>query len=167
MDLNKLTRRSQEALAAAQRLASDHNHQVIEPEHLFHALLSQSDGVVFGLVQRLGAVPTTLRDRVDELLSRIPQVYGGGEQARVGPALSRVLDRAFKEAEGLKDEYVSTEHLLLGLVETAGSGRLASLMDEFGINRDRVLAALVEIRGSQRVTSQDPESTYQALERFG
>ncbi|HMC08105.1 MAG TPA: Clp protease N-terminal domain-containing protein, partial [Actinomycetota bacterium] len=167
MDLNKLTRRSQEALAGAQRLASDRNHQVVEPEHLFHALLSQSDGVVFGVVQRLGAVPTALRDRVDELLGRIPQVYGGAEGRRISPALSRVLERAFKEAEDLKDEYVSTEHLLLGLVETAGSGRLGPLLAEFGVTRDRVLQALVEIRGTQRVTSADPESTYQALERFG
>src|SRR5437660_4486293 len=167
MDLNKLTRRSQEALAGAQRLASDRNHQVIEPEHLFHALLSQSDGVVFGVVQRLGAVPTALRDRVDELLSRIPQVYGGAEGRRISPELSQVLERAFKEAEDLKDEYVSTEHLLLGLVETAGSGRLGPLLAEFGVTRDRVLQALVEIRGTQRVTSADPESTYQALERFG
>jgi ATP-dependent Clp protease ATP-binding subunit ClpB len=167
MDLNKLTRRSQEALAAAQRLASDHNHQVIEPEHLLHALLSQSDGVVFGLVQRLGAVPTTLRGRVDEQLSRIPQVYGGSDQARIGPGLSKVLEQAFKEAAALKDEYVSTEHLLLGIVENAGGGRLAPLLDESGVTRDRVLAALVEIRGNQRVTSADPESTYQALERFG
>jgi ATP-dependent Clp protease ATP-binding subunit ClpB len=167
MDLNKLTRRSQEALAAAQRLASDHNHQVIEPEHLLHALLSQSDGVVFGLVQRLGAVPTTLRDRVDEQLSRIPQVYGGSDQARIGPGLSKVLDQAFKEAAALKDDYVSTEHLLLGIVENAAGGRLAPLLAEFGVTRDRVLAALVEIRGNQRVTSADPESTYQALERFG
>src|SRR2546425_7321854 len=167
MDLNKLTRRSQEALAAAQRLASDRNHQVIEPEHLLHALLSQSDGVVFGVVQRLGAVPTALRDRVDELLGRVPQVYGGEEGRRISPALSKVLERAFKEAEDLKDEYVSTEHLLLGLVETAGSGRLGPLLAEFGITRDRVLQALVEIRGTQRVTSADPEGTYQALERFG
>ncbi|HKN50228.1 MAG TPA: Clp protease N-terminal domain-containing protein, partial [Actinomycetota bacterium] len=167
MDLNKLTRRSQEALAAAQRLASDRNHQVIEPEHLLHALLSQSDGVVFGVVQRLGAVPGTLRDRVDELLGRIPQVYGGSEQGRIGSALSRVLDQAFREAEGLKDEYVSTEHLLLALVEVSSGGRLHSLFTEFGITRDKVLAALVEIRGTQRVTSADPEGTYQALERFG
>ncbi|HEX9316587.1 MAG TPA: Clp protease N-terminal domain-containing protein, partial [Actinomycetota bacterium] len=167
MDLNKLTRRSQEALAAAQRLASDRNHQVIEPEHLLHALLSQSDGVVFGVVQRLGAVPGTLRDRVDELLGRIPQVYGGTDQGRIGSALSRVLDQAFREAEGLKDEYVSTEHLLLALVEVSSGGRLHSLFDEFGITRDKVLAALVEIRGTQRVTSADPEGTYQALERFG
>ena len=167
MDLNKLTRRSQEALAGAQRLASDRSHQVIEPEHLLHALLSQSDGVVFGLVQRLGVVPTTLRDRVDELLARIPQVYGGEEQARIGVALSKVLDQAFKEAESLKDEYVSTEHLLLALVESGGGGRLGPLFKEFGITRDKVLAALVEIRGSQRVTSPDPEGTYQALQRFG
>src|SRR5437879_5849825 len=167
MDLNKLTRRSQEALAAAQRLASDRNHQVIEPEHLLHALLSQSDGVIFGVVQRLGAVPGTLRDRVDELLGRIPKVYGGTDQGRIGSALSRVLDQAFREAEGLKDEYVSTEHLLLALVEVSSGGRLHSLFDEFGITRDKVLAALVEVRGTQRVTSADPEGTYQALERFG
>jgi ATP-dependent Clp protease ATP-binding subunit ClpB len=170
MDLNKLTRRSQEALAAAQRLASDRNHQVIEPEHLLHALLSQSDGVVFGVVQRLGAVPGTLRDRVDELLGRIPQVYGGTDQGRIGGALSKVLDQAFREAEGLKDEYVSTEHLLLALVQTveaSSAGRLGPLFAEFGINRDKVLAALVAIRGTQRVTSPDPEGTYQALERFG
>ena len=166
MDLNKLTLKSQEALAAAQRLASDHNHQVIEPEHLLHALLSQPEGVVFGVVQRLGAVPTTLRDRVDELLSRIPQVYGGEDQARIGPALSKVLDKAFHEAQGLKDEYVSTEHLLLALVEQ-GSGRLGSLLAEFGITRDRVLRALVEVRGTQRVTSPDPEGSYQALEKYG
>ncbi len=167
MDLNKLTRRSQEALAAAQRLASDRNHQVIEPEHLLHALMSQSDGVVFGVVQRLGAVPTTLRDRVDELLGRIPQVYGGSDQGRIGPALSKVLEQAFQEAEGLKDEYVSTEHLLLALVENSRHSRLAPLLAEFGITRDKVLAALVEIRGTQRVTSADPEGTYQALQRFG
>ncbi|HEY2668074.1 MAG TPA: ATP-dependent chaperone ClpB [Actinomycetota bacterium] len=167
MDLNKLTRRSQEALAAAQRLASDRNHQVIEPEHLLHALLSQSDGVVFGVVQRLGAVPGTLRDRVDELLGRIPQVYGGSDQGRIGSALSRVLDQAFREAESLKDEYVSTEHLLLALVEVSSGERLHSLFTEFGITRDKVLAALVEIRGTQRVTSSDPEGTYQALQRFG
>src|SRR5207253_1754673 len=166
-DPNKRPRRSQEALAAAQRLASDRNHQVIEPEHLLHALLSQSDGVVFGVVQRLGAVPGTLRDRVDELLGRIPKVYGGTDQGRIGSALSRVLDQAFREAEGLKDEYVSTEHLLLALVEVSSGGRLHSLFDEFGITRDKVLAALVEIRGTQRVTSADPEGTYQALERFG
>src|SRR5207244_10789962 len=102
MDLNKLTRRSQEALAGAQRLASDRNHQVIEPEHLLHALLSQSDGVVFGVVQRLGVVPGTLRDRVDELLGRIPQVYGGSGQGRIGRAVSRGLDPAFRRAEGAK-----------------------------------------------------------------
>ncbi|MEA2588438.1 MAG: ATP-dependent Clp protease ATP-binding subunit ClpB, partial [Actinomycetota bacterium] len=167
MDLNKLTRRSQEALAAAQRLASDRNHQVIEPEHLLYALLSQSDGVVFGVVQRLGAVPGTLRDRVDELLGRIPKVYGGTDQGRIGTSLSKVLDQAFREAEGLKDEYVSTEHLLLALVEASSAGRLGPLFAEFGITRDKVLAALVEIRGTQRVTSPDPEGTYQALERFG
>ena len=167
MDLNKLTRRSQEALAGAHKLSADRNHQTIEPEHLLYALLSQPEGVVFGVVQRLGAVPTALRDRLDQLLDRIPKVYGGTEDGRMGPALSKVLDRAFQEAEGLKDEYISTEHLLLALVETSSKERLGPLLAEFGITRDKVLAALVEIRGTQRVTSQDPEGTYQALERFG
>src|SRR5260370_31557739 len=130
MERKKLRRRSQEGVAAAQKLAGDRNHQVIEPEHLMHALLSQSDGVVFGVVQRLGAVPTALRDRVEELLERIPKVYGGTDQGRIGPALSKVLDQAFHEAEGLKDEYVSTEHLLLALVETASDGRLGPLLAE-------------------------------------
>ncbi|MGH2704438.1 MAG: ATP-dependent Clp protease ATP-binding subunit, partial [Actinomycetota bacterium] len=165
MELTKLTIRSQEALAGAQRAASDRNHQVIEPEHLAYALLSQPEGVVFSLVPRLGAAPGTLRDRVDELLSEIPKVYGSQEPARLGAALSRVLERAFSEAETLKDEYVSTEHLLLGLLEHAG--RLGPLFAEFKVTRDAVLSALVEIRGTQRVTSQNPEETYQALERFG
>jgi ATP-dependent Clp protease ATP-binding subunit ClpB len=167
MDLNKLTRRSQEALAAAQRLASDRNHQVVEPEHLLYALLSDPEGVVFSVVQRLGVVPTSLRENVDSLLSHIPKVYGSTEQGRIGAGLSRVLERSFAEAAALLDEYVSTEHLLLGLVENAGSSRLGPLFAQLGLTRERVLQALTEIRGSQRVTSNDPESTFQALERYG
>ncbi len=165
MDINKLTLRSQEALAAAQRLVTDRNHQVLEPEHLMHALLSTTDGVVFGLVQRLGVAPGTLRDRVDQILSRIPQVYGAREDTRIGPATAKVLEEAFREAQALKDEYVSTEHLLLGLV--GHPGKLAPIFSEFRITRDALLSALVEVRGTQRVTSATPEDTYQALERFG
>ncbi|MGH2770662.1 MAG: ATP-dependent chaperone ClpB [Actinomycetota bacterium] len=165
MDVNKLTLRSQEALAAAQRLATDRNHQVVEPEHLMHALLSATDGVVFGLVQRLGTAPGTLRDRVEEILGRIPQVYGAAEDARIGPATARVLEEAFREARALKDEYVSTEHLLLGMLRHPG--KLAPIFSELRITRDALLSALVEVRGTQRVTSPTPEDTYRALERFG
>src|SRR5437660_9993474 len=102
MDLNKLTRRSQEALAGAQRLASDRNHQVIEPEHLLHALLSQSDGVVFGVVQRLGAVPGTLRDGVYELLGRSPKVSSGTTQGRIASALPSLPAPAVRQSMALK-----------------------------------------------------------------
>jgi ATP-dependent Clp protease ATP-binding subunit ClpB len=165
MDPNKLTLRSQEALSNTQRLASDRNHQIIEPEHLLFSLLSQSEGVVYSIVGKVGVSPATLRDRVDELLSRVPQAYGASEEVRLGPNLSRVLEQAFKEADKLGDEYVSVEHLLLALVDSGGA--ITKLFAEFGINRDSVLSALVEIRGNQRVTSQSPEETYQALERFG
>ena len=165
MDLNKLTIKSQEALAAAQKLATESNHQAIAPEHLFRALMSQPEGVVFGLMQTLGAQPRMVINRLEDLLSRFPKVYLSGGEARVSPDLSRVLDRAFKEAEQLKDDYVSAEHLLLALVETAPA--LAPVFNEFGITRDAILQALVEVRGSQRVSSQNPEETYQALEKFG
>ena len=165
MDFNKLTIKSQEALAAAQQLASARNHQTIEPEHLLSALLSQSGGVVLGLVQRIGVAPAVLRNRVEDALGAIPKVYATQEPARIGGAASRVLDKAFEEASKLGDEYVSTEHLLLALVELPG--RLDKAFKELGITRDAVLTALQQIRGSHRVTSENPEDTYQALERFG
>ena len=165
MDVNKLTHKSQEALARAGELASAGNHPAIAPEHLMKALLSDPSGVVFGLIQKLGVMPRLLSDRVDQELARIPKVYSGDAQARISQDLSRVLDRAFKEAEQLKDDYVSAEHLLLALVDAAPS--LKALFKEFDITRDSVLAALVEVRGNQRVTSQNPEETYNALEKFG
>ncbi|HEY8202795.1 MAG TPA: Clp protease N-terminal domain-containing protein, partial [Actinomycetota bacterium] len=165
MDLNKLTIKSQEALAAAQQLAGARNHQTIEPEHLLSSMLSQSGGVVLSLVQRLGTAPAVLRNRVEDALEAIPKVYAGRDPARIGPALSRVLDRAFEEASKLGDEYVSTEHLLLALVEQPG--RMGKAFKELGITQEAVLGALQQVRGTQKVTSQNPEETYQALERFG
>src|SRR5688500_307927 len=121
MDMNKLTLKSQEALARAAELATASNHQVIAPEHLMKALMSDPAGVVFGLVQKLGATPRVLQDRVDVALSNMPKVYSSGGQARMSQDLSRVLEKAFKEAEQLKDDYVSAEHLLLALVDAAPS----------------------------------------------
>ena len=164
MQLDRLTLKSQEALAAAQKLATDLNHQTIAPEHLLHALLSQAEGVVFSLVQRLGAQPRLLRDRIDGLLADRPKTFGSNELPRIEQPLARILEKALQEAQDLKDDYVSTEHLLLALLEDKA---LSKLLAEFGITRDAVLQALVEIRGSQRVTSQNPEETYQALEKFG
>jgi ATP-dependent Clp protease ATP-binding subunit ClpB len=162
----RFTLKSQEAVQAAQRLAASRNQQVVEPEHLLHALLSDPEGVVFPLVQRLGASPRALRDKVEELIDRIPRVYGAGAgQVGASPALVRVLERAEEEARGLKDDYVSTEHLLLALTEVAGP--VATLLKGAGINRDSILAALVDVRGAQRVTSPTPEDTFNALEKYG
>jgi len=164
MDLEKLTLKSQEAVAAGQRVAAERNHQSVEPEHLLYALLSDPEGVIFPVVQKLGLTPGTLRDRVGSLLDRLPKVYTTEETRFGSPALVRVFERAQEEARALTDEYVSTEHLLLALTDVAGPA--ASLLKESGITRDAVLKVLVDVRGTQRVTSQSPEGTYQALEKY-
>ena len=166
MDPNKLTLKSQAALEGARQQALARSHQAIEPEHLLFALLSDPEGVVYPLLHSLGVPPKPLRDRVDAALDRLPKVYvQGARDVRVGPALAAVLDTAFREAEALTDEYVSTEHLLLGLLEGGGAG--ARILRDAGLTRDGVLAALAEVRGRQRVTDQSPEEKYQVLERYG
>jgi ATP-dependent Clp protease ATP-binding subunit ClpB len=165
MDLNKLTLKSQAALQGAQELARSRNHQLVEPAHLLFALLSDPEGVVFPLLQKLGQSPRILRDRAEEILDRVPKVYGVQEESYLSAATRHDLERAFTEAAALSDEYVSTEHLFLALLE--GATDVARLLREAGISRDQVLSALVEIRGHQRVTDQTPEEKYQALERYG
>ncbi len=164
MDINKLTLKSQDALGAGQRLAQEGNHQQVEPVHLARALLGQGDGVVLPLLQRLGATPAAVRARLDGLLDGLPKVYGRVE-TYLSPALRDALERAFAEAEGLGDAYVSTEHLFLALLE--GGDDVAAVLGESAGGRAQVLEALKGIRGSQRVTDQNPEDKYQALERFG
>src|SRR6266496_1894241 len=165
MDLNKLTLKSQEAVQAAQELARSRNHQLVEPAHVLSALLADPEGVVFPLLQKLGQSPRVLRDRTEGVLDHIPKVYGSQEDLYLSAATRHVLERAFTEAAALSDEYVSTEHLFLALME--GTTDVARLLREAGIARDRVLSALVEIRGHQRVADQTPEDKYQALERYG
>jgi ATP-dependent Clp protease ATP-binding subunit ClpB len=165
MDPNKLTLKSQEALRAAQELARSRNHQMVEPAHLLYALLSDPEGVVYPLLQKLGQSPRLLRDKVEEILDRVPKVFGSDQELLLSAGTRRVLEKAFSEATALTDEYVSTEHLLLALLE--GATDVARLFRDAGVERDRVLSALVEIRGRQRVTDQTPEEKYQALERYG
>ena len=164
MDLNKLTLKSQEALGSAQALAQQRNHQQVEPAHLFGALLAEPEGVVFPLLQKLEASPRSLANRLEAVLERLPRVYGGVE-IYLSAAIRTTLESAFREAEALGDAYVSTEHLLLALLENKDD--VSTLLTDAGIDRARVLDALKEIRGSQRVTDQTPEDKYQALERFG
>jgi ATP-dependent Clp protease ATP-binding subunit ClpB len=164
MDINKLTLKSQEALAQAQALARELNHQQVAPAHLLGGLLAQTEGVVYPLLDRLGANPGALRTRLDALLSDTPKVYGRVE-TYLSQALRDTLEKAFAEAEALGDAYVSTEHLLLALLE--GSDDVAALLKTAGVERASFLEALREVRGSQRVTDKNPEDKYQALERFG
>ncbi len=163
-DPKKLTLKSQEALADAQALAADRNHQFLEAEHVLHALVSQPEGVVLPLLQKLGQNARVVRDRTDELLAQIPRVYGSTD-VQVSRALRDVLEEADAERARLGDDYLSTEHLLLAL--EAKGAKVAALLRELGIDRDAILSALQDIRGAQRVTSQNPEETYQSLERFG
>src|SRR5437867_8704073 len=119
MDIDKLTLKSQAALQAATEQARARNHQLVEPPHLLFALLSDPEGVVYPLLQKLGQSPRLLRDRVEEILDRVPKVFGGQQDLLLSAATRRVIEKAFSEATALTDEYVSTEHLLLALLEGA------------------------------------------------
>src|SRR5438874_13503992 len=166
MDLSKLTLKSQAALEGAREQAVARDHQSIEPEHVLFALLSDPEGVVYPLLHRLGVSPRTVRDQVDAALDRLPKVYAQGpSQVGLSQATAALLDRAFAEAQKLTDEYVSTEHLLLAMLD--GSSNVGRLLEGVGLQRDQILTALAEVRGRQRVTDQNPEEKYQALERYG
>jgi ATP-dependent Clp protease ATP-binding subunit ClpB len=166
MNFNKFTDKAQEAVAAAQQLAEQSNHAQIEPEHLLVALVEQREGVVPELLRKMNADPAAVGRAGRELLGRMPQAYGGS-QAGMSPRLKLVADLAEAEAQRLKDEYVSTEHLLVAIASETGRSPSAKLLTERGITGDKIFQALTAIRGSQRVTSQNPEGTYQALERYG
>jgi ATP-dependent Clp protease ATP-binding subunit ClpB len=163
MNLEKYTQKSQEALLSAQRLAQEYNHQTIEPAHLLLALLRQEEGVVPALVTKVSGSPLALRQEVAQDLEGRPKVYGGATEVGLSRPASEVLAAAERYAKGMQDEYVSTEHLLLGLTESSEGKRLS----EYGLTKDAILKALTSIRGTQRVTSQTPEDTYQALEKYG
>ena len=165
MDLNRYTNKAQQALMRAQGLAVENNHNTIEPVHLLLAMIQQDDGVVPQVIQKIGAnLPALTRD-LDTLLDRLPRVTGS---SNVQVSLSRPSLNAFNKAEAhakkMTDEYVSTEHMLLAL---ADSPEVGPTLKKHGVTVDSILQALSSIRGGQRVTSQDPEATYQSLEKFG
>ena len=166
ININRFTEKSQEALFAAQQMAEQMNHSQVEPEHLLAALLQQGDGVVPQVLARVGANPQAMLAQVESELNRLPRVTGATAQIGISPRLRQVLVRAHDEIQQFRDEYVSTEHLLLALLEHAG-GAVERILRQAGVTRDALLRALAEIRGSQRVTSQNPESTYAALEKYG
>jgi ATP-dependent Clp protease ATP-binding subunit ClpB len=166
MDLNRLTEKAQEALLQARNLASEHSHGQIEGEHVLLALLQQPDGVVPLIVQGLGLQAGDLAQKVEGELARKPQVYGGTAQVGMSRGLEQTLQRAERLAGEMHDDFVSTEHLLLALAEDR-AGSVAQLLQSNGVTKDAILRALAGIRGSQRVTSQTPEGTYKALDKYG
>ncbi len=166
MRLDKFTERAQEAVLEAQETALEYNHSQIEPEHLLYTLLAQEDGVVPQVVSKLGRSPHQLLSQVQNELQGKPKVYGAAVQAGMSPALVKVLQRAQREADSMRDEYVSTEHLLIALADGA-SGAVQRLLQDYGLTRESIYRVLTEIRGTQRVTDQHPEGKYQALEKYG
>jgi ATP-dependent Clp protease ATP-binding subunit ClpB len=166
MDLNRLTQKAQEAIVGAQSLAKEHSHGQIEPEHLLLALLRQADGIVPQIVQKLEANPAKMALALDRTLDEKAKVYGATTQVGLSRDLDRAIDEAEKIAKRMRDDYVSTEHLLLALTGAHG-GEAARFLAAHGITEDAVLRALTAVRGSQRVTSQNPEATFQALEKYG
>ena len=163
--MDKLTVKAQEALQAAQEMAGRQGQQQVEPLHLLWALIAQGDGVVPPLLEKLGAAPARLAIEVEKQIERLPKVSGVAEQY-LSKASNAVLERAFDEAQRLKDEYVSTEHILLGIA-AADRDPAGQLLARNGASHDAILQAMASIRGSHRVTSQNPEATYRALEQYG
>ncbi len=164
MNLNTFTLRSQEALEFAQTHAREFSHAQIEPEHLLLGLLTIEEGIARSILSKLEADPAAVETRVREVLAAMPRVSGQTE-VYLSPKLSAILDEAQKQAKLMKDEYVTVEHLLLALAADKSS-RASDILESFGITRDAILRTMKELRGSRTVTDQDPESKYQALERY-
>ena len=165
MRIDKFTQKMQEALQAAQDLASQSNHQEIANEHFLFALLDQTDGITRPLLEKVGVNANQLRDGLRSELERRPKVHGAAVDLRLANELRSVLDGAEKEMSKLKDEFTSAEHYLLAL--TGANVPAAKLLKDLGVTRDKLMQALQQVRGSQRVTDQNPEGKYQTLEKYG
>jgi ATP-dependent Clp protease ATP-binding subunit ClpB len=168
MDINRFTEKARDALQGAQKLAIRMSHQQIDNEHLLLSLLDQEGGLTPAILKKAGVAPEALTIRVQRELEKLPRVTGAGgapDNFYLTGRLNKLLTQAEDEAKKLKDEFVSVEHLLLAMTDDRGAA--GSLLKEFGVNRDRLLSALKDVRGSQRVTSQNPEETYQSLEKYG
>src|SRR5882724_12072553 len=166
MDLNHLTVMSRQAVTDAQAIARRLQHNEVDTWHVLSALLTQENGIVPGLLDKLAITPSAVQLAVDRELERLPKVSGSVDTSKVyvTQSMNEVFTKAEAEAKSLKDEYVSVEHLFLGLVEVAQPDALKKLFKSFGLDRGKLLKALKEVRGSQRVTTDNPEATYQALE---
>ncbi len=165
MNLQKLTLKSQEAFQKAQEIASAYNNQSIEPVHLLASLVQDAQGIVPGILQSIGANLNYIKVKINEEMEKLPKVGGAQSGSYVSNTMSAVLDTAFKEATSLKDEYVSVEHLLMAMTEQKSSAQ--EILRDQGVNRETILRVLQDFRKNSRVTDQNPEDKYQALQRYG
>jgi ATP-dependent Clp protease ATP-binding subunit ClpB len=163
MDLNKFTQKAQESISQSQQVAKDNHHQAIEPIHILLALVQQPEGVVAAIINKIAGNSAAILSEIKKEIDARPKVTGWNGEVSLSSQASQVIESAERFARGMQDEYASTEHLLLGLLESSEGKLLA----HYGLTKDSVLKALVDIRGTQRVTSQNPENTYQALEKYG
>jgi ATP-dependent Clp protease ATP-binding subunit ClpB len=165
MNLNKYTEKAQEAIIAGQNLASEQNHSEVTPEHLLAALVEQQGGIVPSILRKMSIDAAKVQADARALLKNLPQAHGG--EVRLSPRMKLIFDSAEAEAKRLQDEYVSTEHLFVALATEVGRSPAAQLLQRMGATKDAIFAAMTQVRGNQRVTSQNPESTYEALSRYG
>ena len=166
MTLDKLTIKAQDAVAVAQQKASEYNHQQIEPEHILKSMLADTAGIISTIIKKAGANTHALDAALEHEINNFPRVQGGIQQIYLSQRSQQMLNGAMKYAANLKDEYVSTEHLLLGMTQKE-TGNLAQILNEMGVNEQTIMQTLKSIRGSQRVTDQNPEGKYQALKKYG
>jgi ATP-dependent Clp protease ATP-binding subunit ClpB len=166
MNINKYTEKAREAVAAALELARQHNNPQVEPEHVLLALVEQREGIIPELLRKMSVDPAQFARAARDLIANLPSAYGGSEPG-LSPRLNKVATAAEAEAARMKDEYVSTEHLFIAIADEGGRAPAAQLLKQNKVTRDSILQALATVRGSQRVTNENPEGTYQALERYG
>src|SRR3954452_3660812 len=162
---DKLTQKAQEALQLAQTIAEQTGNQVIHPAHLLIALLQEREGIVNVVLQKIGVQPAAILTESQQLAANLPKVTAQPPGTYIAPPLQQALEKAFDEAGHFKDEFVSTEHMLLGLADLK-SDPAGQLLNRAGATHETILKALVSVRGTQRITDQNPESKYQALERY-
>ena len=167
MQLDKFTVKSQEAVQTAHSLAEQFGNPEMQAEHLLKALLEQPEGVVVPVVQKIGVTPAVVLSETDQLIAKLPKVSGSGAgQSYMSQDFIKLIDQAAKEAAAMQDEYVSQEHLFLGILKGDPLAPISQMLQRMGVNGVTFLQALTTIRGNQRVTDQYPEDKYQALEKY-
>jgi len=170
MDINKMTQKSQEALQKAQNIAIQHGHQEISSEHLLNALIQEESDLVPRLLNNINIPLQTIKERTERAMAKLPRISGPGmtpDKFYVSRELSQLLVKAEEEMKALKDEYLSVEHLVLAMIESGSATAVGKIFIELQVNRDQFLQALTSVRGNQRITSANPEQTYEALEKYG